>query len=145
MRGPPQFLKKTKLREYMGQMKIFHVGAHQFRESLRELLRDLWLSYCSSCETLSEGSKGGWRKEGVGAKKPFKGRRFTPLCVPFFLCPLRSLGEWGHISGELLGSFWGFVCRQPPPANPFSKPPREAIPRMERRIPRISFGIPSSV
>ena len=22
-----------------------------------------------------------------------------------------------------MGSFWGFVCRQPPPASPFSKPP----------------------
>ena len=31
-----------------GQMKIFHVGSHQFRESLRELLRELWFSYCSS-------------------------------------------------------------------------------------------------
>ena len=25
---------------------------------------------------------------------------------------------------SFLGSFWGFVCRQPPPANPFSKPPK---------------------
>ena len=32
----------------LGQMKIFHVGSHQFRESLRELLRELWLSYCPS-------------------------------------------------------------------------------------------------
>ena len=32
----------------MGQMKIFHVGSHQFRESLRELLREFWFSYCSS-------------------------------------------------------------------------------------------------
>ena len=31
-----------------GQMKIFHVGSHKFRESLRELLRELWVSYCSS-------------------------------------------------------------------------------------------------
>ena len=31
-----------------GQVKIFHVGSHQFRESLRELLRELWVSYCSS-------------------------------------------------------------------------------------------------
>ena len=29
-------------------MKIFNVGSHQFRESLRELLRELWFSYCSS-------------------------------------------------------------------------------------------------
>ena len=33
-----------------GQMKIFHVGSRQFRESLRELLRELWFSYCSSRE-----------------------------------------------------------------------------------------------
>ena len=33
-----------------GQMKIFHVGSRQFRESLRELLRELWVSYCSSRE-----------------------------------------------------------------------------------------------
>ena len=34
-----------------GQMKIFHVGSHQFQESLRELLRELWLSHCTSRET----------------------------------------------------------------------------------------------
>ena len=33
-----------------GQMKIFHVRSHQFREWLRELLRELWFSYCSSRE-----------------------------------------------------------------------------------------------
>ena len=38
--------KKTPRME--GQMKILHVGSHQFRESLRELLRELWFSYCSS-------------------------------------------------------------------------------------------------
>ena len=31
-------------------MKIFQAGSHQFRESLRELLRELWFSYCSSRE-----------------------------------------------------------------------------------------------
>ena len=31
----------------LGQMKIFHVGSHQFRESLRELLRELRFLYCS--------------------------------------------------------------------------------------------------
>ena len=46
-RGPTPILKKTAPR-MEGQMKIFHVGAHQFRESLRELLRELWFSYCSS-------------------------------------------------------------------------------------------------
>ena len=29
-------------------MNIFYAGSHQFRESLRELLRELWFSYCSS-------------------------------------------------------------------------------------------------
>ena len=32
----------------LAQRKIFHVGSHQFPESLRELLRELWFSYCSS-------------------------------------------------------------------------------------------------
>ena len=31
-------------------MKIFHVGSHQFRGSLRELLRELWFLYCPSRE-----------------------------------------------------------------------------------------------
>ena len=41
-----------------------------------------------------------------------------------FLYPLSyaPVGEGGHISGELFWLFLGFVCRQPPPANPFSKP-----------------------
>ena len=34
-----------------GQMKIFRVGLSQFSESLRELIRELWLSDCSSRET----------------------------------------------------------------------------------------------
>ena len=43
---------------------------------------------------------------------------------PFSYAPL---GEWGHISGELFGLLLrGFVCRQPPPANPFSKPPTKS-------------------
>ena len=29
-------------------MKIFQAGSQKFRESLRELLRELWFSYCSS-------------------------------------------------------------------------------------------------
>ena len=31
-------------------MKILQLGSNYFRESLRELLRELWFSYCSSCE-----------------------------------------------------------------------------------------------
>ena len=32
------------------------------------------------------------------------------------------LGEGRHISGQFLACSLGFVRRQPPPANPFSKP-----------------------
>ena len=45
--GTTPILEK-KLRELRGQMKIFRVGSHQFWESLRELLREFWFSYCSS-------------------------------------------------------------------------------------------------
>ena len=41
--GTTQILEKNAPR-MLGQMKIFHVGSHQFRE----LLRELWFSYCSS-------------------------------------------------------------------------------------------------
>ena len=41
-----------------------------------------------------------------------------------FLCPFSHafLGEGDTFLENFLGSFWGFVYRQPPPANPFSKP-----------------------
>ena len=45
-RGPPQFSKKSSENRWANE--IFHLGSHQFRESLRELLRELWFSYCSS-------------------------------------------------------------------------------------------------
>ena len=45
-RNHPNSQKNAPRNEW--QMKIFHVGSHQFRESLRELLRELWFSYCSS-------------------------------------------------------------------------------------------------
>ena len=47
-RGHPNSRKNAPRME--GQMKIFHVGFHQFGESLRELLRELWFSHCSSPE-----------------------------------------------------------------------------------------------
>ena len=34
-----------------GQKKIFHAGSHEFRESLRELLREFRFSHCTSRET----------------------------------------------------------------------------------------------
>ena len=34
--------------ENVGANEFFHVGSRQYRESLRELLRELWFSYCSS-------------------------------------------------------------------------------------------------
>ena len=42
--GTTPILEKNAPR-MQGQMKIFRVGSRQFRESLRELLRELWVSY----------------------------------------------------------------------------------------------------
>ena len=47
--GTTPLLEKNASRT-QGQMIIFHLGPHQFRESLRELLGELWFSYCSSRE-----------------------------------------------------------------------------------------------
>ena len=51
--GTTPILEKT-IRQCRGMENppTFHVGSHQFRESLRELLRELWLPHCSSRETL---------------------------------------------------------------------------------------------
>ena len=43
-RGTTPILEKNAPR-MQGQMKIFRVGSRQFREPLRELLRELWVSY----------------------------------------------------------------------------------------------------
>ena len=69
------------------------------------------------CEqlTYSGVSKRGWRTEGVGAKKPSKARDSGPFSVPFSYAPL---GEWGHISGELLGLFWGVSLSPTPSRQP---------------------------
>ena len=59
-------------------------------------------------------------RKGVGGQRGLARRNTTRTRdLGLFSVPL------GHISGEFFGlSFWGFVCRQPPPANPFfSKPP----------------------
>ena len=58
--------------------------------------------------------RGGWREEIL--ERP---EIQAPFAVPFSYAPR---GEGGLISGEFPGSSGGFVCRQPPPANPFSKP-----------------------
>ena len=70
----------------------------------------------------SEVSKRGWRREGVGARKSFICQRFRPLFCTLF--PYALVGEGGRDAflENFLGLFFGFVCGQPPPANPFSKP-----------------------
>ena len=57
---------------------------------------------------------GGWREEILE-------RPEIHSSVPFFLCPLRRRGT--HFWRVFWGLFWGVCLRQPPPANPFSKPP----------------------
>ena len=64
---------------------------------------------------------------GLARGSPWKARDSFFFSVPFFLCHLRRRGThfWRVFStfSTFLGLFGGFVCRQPPPANPFSKPP----------------------
>ena len=72
----------------------------------------------------SEVSQRGWRTKGVVAKKSFLCQRLkASFLYPFSYAPL---GEGGAYYCILLANFFGwiggFVCRQPPPANPFSKP-----------------------
>ena len=52
------------------------------------------------------------------------------FAVPFFLCHLRRRGT--YFWRTFLGSFWGSVCRHPPPASPFSKPLTFRIPTRNR-------------
>ena len=58
----------------------------------------------------------------MARRNPSNPRELGLFSVPFFLCPLGRMGT----------HFWrtfGLFCggRQPPPANPFSKPPIKAI------------------
>ena len=64
-------------------------------------------------------SKRGWRTKGVGAN-PSHARDYEVFSVPSFLCPFRRRVTqfWGPILPYILVP----VSRQPPPANPFSKP-----------------------
>ena len=74
------------------------------------------LALTTSIRSFEKGSadRGGWREETL--QRPEIQASFP---YPFSYAPL---GEGGQISGELLGFFLGFVCRQPQNANPFSKP-----------------------
>ena len=47
---PPLYKTGLPFQTSATTLKILHVGPHQFRESLQELLRELWFSYCSSHE-----------------------------------------------------------------------------------------------
>ena len=87
-----------------------------------------WLSHCtcwmdvlrapSACfrthpltAVISEVSKRGWRTEGVGARKSVICQKFRPLFCTLFPTPPYKKGE--EFLENFLGSFWGFVCRQP--------------------------------
>ena len=51
--------------------------------------------------------RGGWNREILQKTEIQASFLYHFSYAPF--------GEGGHISGELFGSFWGFVCRQPLP------------------------------
>ena len=64
--------------------------------------------------------RGGWREEIL--ERPEIQASFL------YLLPYSPLGEGEHTSGDILGALLGgFACRQPPPANPFSKPLKTQI------------------
>ena len=67
-------------------MKIFHVGSHQFRESLRELLRELWFPYCSSREMP-------FREWNFAFRESLSEFRETPR-APTMGLSLRELFSW---------------------------------------------------
>ena len=49
--GTTPIFEKIKAPRMHGQMRIFHVAPHEFRESLPELLREFWFSHCTTRET----------------------------------------------------------------------------------------------
>ena len=72
-----------------------------------------------------EVSKRGWRTKGIGAKKSFLCQRLRPLFCTLFPMPLEEKGD--KFLENLFAGFFGFVSRQPPPANPFSKPLKKKL------------------
>ena len=67
---------------------------------------------------------------------------------PFPYAPSSPLGEGERISGELSWLFLGFVCRQPHPANPFSKPLNYPVPNKQNVhgiVPGVSRNCPGTV
>ena len=76
--------------------------------------------FAGSRPHLSEVSKRGWRPEGVGARRSLLCQRLRPLFCALF--PMPPLGEGEHNSWDEFFCGCSPVSRQPPPANPFSKP-----------------------
>ena len=65
-------------------------------------------------------------QKGVGGQRGLARRNPSrPEIQASFLYPFSyaRLGKWGHDFWRTFGLLWGFLCHQPPPANPFSKPP----------------------
>ena len=99
---------------------------------------------------MSEVSTRGRRTEGVGAKKPFEPQRFRPLFRTLF--PMTPWENGNTFLENLWDSFGGMFVANPPPANPFSKPPtlvkkRKTKERKDRAISnysglfRVCFGV----
>ena len=65
-------------------------------------------------------------QRGLSWKKPFLCQRLRPLFCTFHMPPQEKEDT---LLEKCLGCFWGVVCRQRPPANPFSKPKVENAPR----------------
>ena len=62
--------------------------------------------------------KGVGGQRGLARGNPLKARDSGLFSVPFLLCPFRRRGT--NFWRTFWALFGGFVCRQPPPANPLS-------------------------
>ena len=76
--------------------------------------------------------KGVGGQRGLPRRNPSYAIKLRPLFCMLFLCLLRR--RVTHYWGTFLAVFGAFVCRQPPPGNPFSKPPR--LRQLSRNYPR---------
>ena len=112
-------------------MKSFHVGSHQFRESLRELLRELWFSHCTirtsestpypdTCEKyrdtppisiaiLLQKYASSWQK--VAHTPPICITIRLPFVSRYFCRNIRVRGRWDnpHTSRETPFREWDFA------------------------------------
>ena len=76
----------------------------------------IWISVRSFEKGLAD--RRGWREQILHMPEIQ-----ASFLYPFSYAPSGEQEKGDTFLENFLGSFWGFVCRQPPPANPFSSKP----------------------